>query len=132
MTDNQNFIQILLRTKLLVCFWICRKKSYKRYCTLVRKSYCYTTCVPLVSASASASVSTCKMLGQMLRSIFNISVFFLHFNFACHTNRAPYNKGLHSGTFGFSFWSHLVCKGDTFTHVNGDGSFSGSKRLQKC
>ena len=25
-----------------------------------------------------------------------------------------------------------TAKGETFTRVNGDGSFSGSKRLQKC
>ena len=37
----------------------------------------------------------CKMLGQMLKSWnFSLSVFFLHFNFAYHTNKAPCNKSL--------------------------------------
>ena len=26
----------------------------------------------------------------------------------------------------------IISKGETFTRVNGDSSFSGSKRLQKC
>ena len=40
--------------------------------------------------------STCKMLGQMLKSgNWSLSVFFfLHFKFAYHTNKAPYNKSL--------------------------------------
>ena len=53
----------------------------------MQKSYCYTPGVP------SASVSTCKMLGQMLKSWnFSLSVFFLHFSYFYHTNKAPYNK----------------------------------------
>ena len=39
-------------------------------------------------ASASASASTCKMLGQMLKSWnLSLSVFFLAFNLAYHTNK---------------------------------------------
>ena len=43
--------------------------------------------------SASTSASTCKMLGQMSWN-FSLSVFFLHFNFAYHTYKGPYNKSL--------------------------------------
>ena len=44
---------------------------------------------------ASASASTCNMLWQMLKSCnFSLSVFFLAFNFAYHTNKAPYHKSL--------------------------------------
>ena len=42
------------------------------------------------------SASTCKMLGQILKS-WNLSLsvfFFLHFNFAYITIKAPYNKNL--------------------------------------
>ena len=33
---------------------------------------------------------------------------------------------------GWKNFGYFVIKGETFTRVNGDGSFSGSKRLQKC
>ena len=49
--------------------------------------------IPLASASASAS--TYKMLGQMLKSWnFSFTDFFVALSFAYHTNKAPYNKSL--------------------------------------
>ena len=51
--------------------------------------------IPLASASASVSASACRILGQMLKSWnFSLFIFFLHFNFAYHTNKAPNIKNL--------------------------------------
>ena len=80
------FLKRMLVMLLLFCdldmealtMWMPRCRFW-RACTLVQKSYCY---IPPVSASASASESTYKMLGQMLKSWnFSLSVFFVAFNY---------------------------------------------------
>ena len=48
---------------------------------------------PPVSGSSCASTSTCKMLGQILKSEnFRLSAFSFAFNFVYHTNKALYDK----------------------------------------
>ena len=56
----------------------------------MQKNYCYTPGVGF-----RVGIHICKMLVQIL-SLGNLVLlyFFLYFNFAYHTNKAPYNKSL--------------------------------------
>ena len=56
----------------------------------MQKSYCYT---PGVSVRVGVHMQNVRANVKVLEFKF-LYIFFLHFNFAYHTNKAPYNESL--------------------------------------